>query len=93
MDDGPAVSEPSWRLRRRATFGTLGFGALVVLIVLLRWDDTALAETLVLGAFGLMGSALAVYSGAATYQDVRLWRGGERPYTVDDRPAGDPYDV
>lgn len=67
------MTEPSWRLRRRAVFGTLGFGALVILVVLVRWDDTRLAETLVLGAFGLMGSAVAVYSGAAAYQDVRLW--------------------
>lgn len=92
MDDREIV-EPSWRLRRRATFGTLGFGAVVVLVVLLRWDDTNLAETLVLGAFGLMGSALAVYSGAATYQDVRLWRGGSDPYTPGMPTVGDEHDA
>lgn len=50
------------------------FAALVILWVMIRWDDTRLAETLVLGAFGLIGSAVAFYSGSAAYQDVRLWR-------------------
>lgn len=90
--DKRAEVGPSWRLRRRAVFGTLAFGALVVLVVLLRWEDTRLAETLVLGAFGLMGSALAVYSGTAAYEDARLWPRRESPYTRADT-IGDPYDA
>jgi hypothetical protein len=49
------------------------FGAFVVMWVLLRWDDTRLAETLALGGFGLIASAVGFYAGAAAYQDVRLW--------------------
>lgn len=93
MDQREGVTEPSWRLRRRAVFGTLGFGALVIVVVLLRWDDTNLAETLVLGAFGLMGSALAIYSGTAAYQDVRLWPQRPSPYTAETPEIGDPYDA
>lgn len=87
------MTEPSWRLRRRAVFGTLAFGALVIVVVLVRWDDTRLAETLALGAFGLMGSAVAVYSGAAAYQDVRLWPRRQFDYARDLPIVGDDYDV
>lgn len=79
----PGRADPTWRLRRRATFGVLGFCAAIVVVVLVRWDDTRLAETLVLGAFGLAGAALGTYTGAAAYQDVRS------PYGTSSRPV--PY--
>ena len=83
----PAKADPTWRLRRRATFGVLGFCAVVVAVVMFRWEDTRLAETLVLGAFGLAGAALGTYTGAAAYQDVRS------PYGAGGRPVpyADPY--
>ena len=65
---------PSWKLRRRAVFGSLIFGAAVIVYVMLRWDDTALAETLVLASFGLIGAVVAAYIGGAAYEDVRLWK-------------------
>lgn len=81
MGEEPELTGPPWTLRRRAVFGTLGFGALIIVVVLIRWDSTTLAETLALGAFGLMGSALGIYTGAAAYEDVRLWRSRRRdPY-------------
>ena len=64
--------KPSWKLRRRATFGSMAFGALIVLYVALRWDDLRIAETLALGGFGLIASALAFYTGGSAYEDVRL---------------------
>lgn len=52
----------------------MAFGVFVIVWVLIRWDDTRLAETLVLGAFGLIGTSVGFYAGAAAYQDVRLWQ-------------------
>lgn len=63
---------PSWKLRRRAVFGTLIFSAFIVVYVALRWDDLRIAETLALGAFGLMGTVVAAYIGGAVYEDTRL---------------------
>ena len=65
-------SKPSWRLRRRAVFGSMVFGAFIVAYVAFRWDDTSLAQTLALGGFGLIGAVVAAYVGGAAYEDVRL---------------------
>lgn len=69
-----AASKPSWKLRRRAVFGSLIFCGIVIVYVSIRWDDTSLASTLVLGAFGLIGAIVASYIGGAAYQDVRLFK-------------------
>ena len=63
---------PSWKLRRRAVFGSLIFSMFLILYVVVRWDSTRLAETLVLGAFALIGTVVAAYIGGAVYEDVRL---------------------
>ena len=65
------MSRPPWKMRRRATFGSMIFGGLIVIYVALRWDDTGLAETLALGGFGLIAAVVASYTGFATYQDVK----------------------
>jgi hypothetical protein len=65
---------PSWRMRRRAVFGSLLFAGAVIVYVMVRWDDTTLAETLVLGAYGLIGAVVAAYIGGAAYEDVRLFK-------------------
>jgi hypothetical protein len=67
-------SKPSWKLRRRAVFGSMLFGALIIVYVALRWDDTSLAQTLALGGFGLIGAVVAAYVGGAAYEDVRNYR-------------------
>jgi uncharacterized membrane protein len=66
--------KPSWKLRRRAVFGSLLFGVAVIVYVALRWDDTALAQTLALGGFGLIGAVVAAYVGGAAYEDVRNYQ-------------------
>lgn len=68
------MKQPPWKLRRRVTFGTLAFCALIVLYVAIRWDDTSLAETLVLSMAGLAGTIVASYVGFATYEDTKLYR-------------------
>jgi uncharacterized membrane protein len=65
---------PSWKLRRRAVFGSLLFGVVVIVYVMARWEDTSLAETLVLASFGLIGAVVAAYIGGAAYEDVRLFK-------------------
>ncbi len=67
-------SKPSWKLRRRAVFGSLLFGVAVIAYVAFRWDDTALAQTLALGGFGLIGAVVAAYVGGAAYEDVRNYQ-------------------
>lgn len=85
---------PSWKMRRRAVFGSLIFGVIVVVYVMVRWDDSQLAETLVLASFGLIGAVVAAYIGGAAYEDVRLFKperesgyaesDGEVPLTEDE---------
>lgn len=72
---------PSWKLRRKAIFGTLVFGAFIVTYVAFRWEDLRIAETLALGAFGLMGSVVAAYIGGAVYEDVKLPKREFDPFT------------
>ncbi len=66
------AAKPSWKLRRRAVFGSMLFGAAIIVYVAFRWDDTALAQTLALSGFGLIGAVVAAYIGGAAYEDVRL---------------------
>jgi uncharacterized membrane protein len=66
------IQQPSWKLRRRAVFGSLIFSMAIIVYTAIRWDSTSLAETLVLGAFGLMGAIVAAYIGGAVYEDTRL---------------------
>jgi uncharacterized membrane protein len=74
-----AGQKPSWKLRRRAVFGSLLFAGAIIVYVLARWDDTSLAQTAVLGAFGLIGAIVASYIGGAVYEDTRLKNLGEMP--------------
>ena len=62
---------PSWKLRRRAVFGSLLFSMFLIMYVVFKWDSTSLAEVLVLGAFALIGTVVAAYIGGAVYEDVR----------------------
>lgn len=64
---------PSWKFRRRAVFGSLIFAAVIISYITWRLEDNGLSQTIVLGAFGLMGAIIAAYIGGATYQDVKIW--------------------
>jgi hypothetical protein len=64
---------PSWKLRRRAVFGTLVFSAIMIAYVAYRWDDTRLAETIVLSMAGLMGAIVAAYTGFAAWEDRAIY--------------------
>ena len=75
-----ALNKPSWKLRRRATFGTLVFCGLVIVWVLIRWDSTPLAETLVLSMSGLAGTIVAAYVGFAAWEDRAFIQREDSPY-------------
>lgn len=68
------LTKPSWKLRRRAVFGSMLFAMGVVLYTLIQWDDTSLSQTLVLSSFALIGTVVAAYIGGAAYEDVRTYQ-------------------
>jgi len=80
------VNQPSWKLRRRAVFGSMFFSGLILAYVMLRWDSTRLAETLAIGSFGLIGTVVAAYVGGSAYEDVRLRRLNEEEDLGDEEP-------
>jgi uncharacterized membrane protein len=67
------MEQPSWKLRRRAVFGSLLFSMGIILYVAIRWQDGGLGETLALGAYGLIGAVVAAYIGGAVYEDAKLY--------------------
>lgn len=67
------LAKPSWKLRRRAVFGSMLFAMGVIIYTLVQWDDTSLAQTLVLSSFALIGTVVAAYIGGAAYEDVRTY--------------------
>lgn len=67
------MEQPSWKLRRRAVFGSLLFGMAIIVYVAIRWQDSGLGETLALGAYGLIGAVVAAYIGGAVYEDAKLY--------------------
>ena len=81
--------KPSWQLRRRAVFGSMLFGAVIVGYVAIRWGDTSLAQALALSGFGLIGAVVAAYIGGAAYEDVRLRP--DRDLYVTQREPEDEY--
>jgi uncharacterized membrane protein len=67
------MQHPSWKLRRRAVFGSLIFSMSIIVYVAIRWQDGGVGETLALGAYGLMGAVVAAYIGGAVYEDSKLY--------------------
>jgi len=68
------LAKPSWKFRRRAVFGSMMFGMLIVAYVAFKWEDLSIASTLALGGFGLIGAVVAAYVGGAAYEDVRTYQ-------------------
>ena len=74
MNGNDLLTKPSWKLRRRAVFGSMIFAMGIIVYTLVRWDDTSLAQTLVLSSFALIGTVVAAYIGGAAYEDVRAYQ-------------------
>jgi cytochrome bd-type quinol oxidase subunit 1 len=65
-------SLPSWKLRRRAVFGSLVFCGLLISWIVISGTDTPTAETALLGSFGMASVIVSAYIGFASYEDVKL---------------------
>lgn len=65
----PQTYETSWKLRRRAVFGTLAFCGAGIVYLLLRGEDTRLNETIANGLMLVGGSVVLGYCGFAAMDD------------------------
>jgi uncharacterized membrane protein YozB (DUF420 family) len=65
-------SLPSWKLRRRAVFGSLVFCGVLIGWAVITKADTQVAESAVLGAFAMASVIVSAYIGFASYEDVKL---------------------
>lgn len=66
------MKNPSWKMRRRAVFGTLIFCAVIITYIVFLGDEKAVFETAVFSAFGLMGAIIASYIGGAVWDDYNM---------------------
>lgn len=66
--------KPSWKMRRRAVFGTLLFCAIIISYIVFIADEKSVYETVVFSAFGLMGAIIASYIGGAVWDDYNMRR-------------------
>lgn len=66
--------KPSWKMRRRAVFGTLIFCAGIITYIVFFGSEKAVYETAVFSAFGLMGAIIASYIGGAVWDDYNMKR-------------------
>ena len=63
------LNRPPWKARRRRIDLALTFCAGLIVWMLWRGDDTALASTAINASFLLAGTLLSVYTGAAVIDD------------------------
>lgn len=88
----PRNEQGTWKVRRRIIHGTLGFcAAIIARFTLFDAADTAVNQTLVLGAFALAGSTIGAYVFRASWEDVKL-RQIERGFTDYGPYPSTPYD-
>lgn len=62
----------NWRVRRPLVLATLAFCAAQLTYLTIFGEDTALAQTMAIGAFGLAGSTLGSYLFSATWDTKNL---------------------
>lgn len=70
--------KPSWKMRRRAVFGTLIFCAVIITYIVFVAEEKAVYETVTFSAFGLMGAIIASYIGGAVWDDYNMKRVNSR---------------
>ncbi|MBC7280050.1 MAG: hypothetical protein H5U12_01140 [Hoeflea sp.] len=63
------MNRPPWKARRRRIDLALVFCAVLIVWMLWRGDDTALASSAINACFLLAGTLLSVYTGAAVVDD------------------------
>lgn len=66
------ISKPSWKIRRRLVYATLGFCAGII-VYLTGWgEDTELHTTIAIGVIGAAVSTLGSYIFGATWDDKNI---------------------
>lgn len=63
------MQKPSWKIRRRIIHATLIFCAFCVLWIMVRGDDRAVNEVIVMCAFGLAFAVIGSYIFGAVWDD------------------------
>jgi len=71
-NDKKEQNGPTWKNRRRVIFGSLFFCALTVICVLIRGNDTKIAETAITMSFFMAMSVIGSYVFGAVWQDVKI---------------------
>jgi len=66
------MKRPPWKERRRRIDLALMFCAILIVWLLWRNDDTALAQATISACFLLAGALLSVYTGAAVVDDRNI---------------------
>lgn len=61
--------KPSWKVRRRIIHATLAFSAFCVVWIMLRGDDRAVNEVIVMCSFGLAFATIGSYIFGAVWDD------------------------
>ena len=70
--------KPSWKLRRRAVFGSLIFCIIIISYIVFIAPEKAVYETVIFSAFGLMGAIIASYIGGAVWDDYNMKRASNK---------------
>lgn len=66
------IAKPSWKIRRAIIIGSLIFCAIVIGYLTFFGEDTRLAETIALCAFGMATTVISGYVFGAVIEDVSL---------------------
>lgn len=82
------MNRPPWKERRRRIDLALIFCAVLIVWLLWRGDDTAIAQATITAAFGLAVILLSVYTGAAVVDDNNVMKHmGADAYQDEEPPA------
>ena len=67
---------PPWKYRRRLVYASWALGCLMVIVgaFTIMVDMFGVGVTLITGGVSLISIVLSAYVGAATFEDVKLWK-------------------
>lgn len=72
-------SNDRWRIRRRLIFGSVFFGALMIVSGGVGLFADRFTDALIYGGVTIITGAISAYAGFATYDDVKYNGNGENP--------------
>ena len=65
--------QPSWKIRRRFFAYTIFFASALIIYVIARWEDLAIATELIAFAGSVWLAVLGFYTTGATLEDINLY--------------------